>query len=60
MNWVGATYNRLESFAMAADRVLNALVERCEMRLAGRAQAKLPAGKDTAAQTGKSRQPLSA
>ena len=36
MNWVSATYNRLEIAAMAADRLLNAAVERCERWLDGR------------------------
>lgn len=36
MDWVSASYNRLESFAMATDRVLNAAVERCEDWLGGR------------------------
>ena len=36
MDWVSASYNRLESYAMAADRVLNAAVERWELWLGGR------------------------
>jgi hypothetical protein len=41
MDWVNASYNRVESFAMAADRVLNAAVERCELWLGGRG-SKIP------------------
>lgn len=40
MDWVIASYNRLESFAMATDRVLNAAVERCELWLGGRGTGK--------------------
>lgn len=36
MDWVSATYNRFESLAMAADRALGIMVERCEDWLAGR------------------------
>jgi hypothetical protein len=35
MDWVSATYNKLEVFAVAADRVLGSVVERCEEWLAG-------------------------
>jgi hypothetical protein len=55
MNWVSATYNRLEIAAMAADRLLNAAVERCERWLDGRERK--PAGKDKA---GAGKTPLSA
>ena len=30
MDWVNAAYNKLEGFAIAADRVLGAIVGRCE------------------------------
>jgi hypothetical protein len=36
MDWVSATYNKLEGLAIAADRFLGAVVERCEDWMAGR------------------------
>jgi hypothetical protein len=36
MDWVSATYNRFETLAVAADRTLGMLVERCEDWLAAR------------------------
>jgi hypothetical protein len=36
MDWVSATYNRLEGLAVAADRFLGTVVERCEDWMAGR------------------------
>jgi hypothetical protein len=35
MDWVNATYNKLEALAVAADRVLGAAVEHCEAWMAG-------------------------
>ena len=58
MDWVSATYNRLEIFAMAADRVLGTVVERCESWLAGHTPAKRQPDKGKQAEAGKS--PLSA
>jgi hypothetical protein len=40
MDWVSATYNRLEILAMTADRVLCKLVERGERWLVGREPVK--------------------
>ena len=40
MDWVSATYNRLEILAMTADRVLCALVERGERWLVGHGPVK--------------------
>lgn len=42
MDWVSATYNKLEVFAVAADRVLGSVVERCEEWLAGSGRAARP------------------
>lgn len=36
MDWVSATYSRIEVLAVAADRALNTLVERGERWLVGR------------------------
>ena len=61
MDWVSATYNRLEILAMDADRVLSSLVERLEDRMAGRRVRTRPA--DNARPDGKktrSGQPISA
>jgi hypothetical protein len=40
MDWVSATYNRLEVLAIAADRMLGTLVERGERWLAGPARGR--------------------
>ena len=36
MDLISATYNKLEVLAVAADRILNTAVERCETWLVGR------------------------
>jgi hypothetical protein len=35
MDWVNATYNKLEALAVAADRVLGMAVEQCEAWMIG-------------------------
>jgi hypothetical protein len=35
MDWVNATYNKLEALAVAADRVLGMAVEHCEAWMSG-------------------------
>jgi hypothetical protein len=39
MDLISATYNKLEVLAVAADRILNTAVERCETWLGGRRTA---------------------
>ena len=45
MDWISSTYNKLEGLAIAADRFLGIVVERCEGWMAGR-RAGLQAGKE--------------
>ena len=36
MDWISTTYNKLEGLAVAADRLLGIVIERCEGWAAGR------------------------
>jgi len=60
MDWVSATYNRFETLAMGADRMLGALVERCEDWLAGRGAKRRAKGAGQGSEKTRPDQPISA
>lgn len=60
MDWVNATYNKLEALAVAADRVLGAAVEHCEAWMAGGRLTRASRGTTARAQGAGSGRSLSA